>query len=121
MPATIAVCADIAKRTLTDWPCICRGVHPVIKADGGEKPTNGALTNGHGPQSNAGDHNQSSSLPTVSPGRLQYSKAAQAAAFAECRAVVSEHDSCAAFHFMHPSLCIGNRGLTVTVMSHTSV
>ncbi len=31
----------------------------------------------------------------ASPGKLRYSKAARKAAFAECRAAVSEHDSCA--------------------------
>lgn len=52
--------------------------------------------NGHDAHSDANGHEQKhSSLPTVSPGKLHYSKAARTAAFAECRAVVSEHDSCA--------------------------
>ena len=70
-----------------------RGVHPVIKADGGNKPSNGVTLNGQGPHSNGGESAQKDGLPTVSPGKLRYSKAARKAAFAECRAAVSEHDS----------------------------
>ena len=72
-----------------------RGVHPVIQADGGDKPVISATLNGHGPHGATNGHEQKGSLPTVSPGKLHYSKAARAAAFAECRAIVSEHDSCA--------------------------
>ena len=68
---------------------------PVIKADGGNKPPNGATLNGDGPHSNGGVVAQKDGLPTVSPGKLRYSKAARKAAFATCRAAVSEHNSCA--------------------------
>jgi len=72
-----------------------RGVFPVIRADGGNKPPNGATMNGHEPRSNGSVVVQKDGLPTVSPGKLRYSKAARKAAFAECRAAVTEHDSCA--------------------------
>ena len=50
--------------------------------------------NGHGPSWANDEDEQKGALPTVSPGKLHYSKAVQKAAFAECRAAVAEHDSC---------------------------
>ena len=76
-------------------PCtMCRGVQPVINADNDAKATRGAVMNGHGSNGATGKAQQQGLLPTSSPGKLRYSKAAQKAAFAECRAVVGEHDSC---------------------------
>ncbi len=60
----------------------------MITADMDEKASHGATMNGHG--ANGADGKDQETLPTVSPGRLHYSKDAQRAAFVECRAAVAK-------------------------------
>ncbi len=66
----------------------------MINADMEEQTSHRATINVHGPAGVSGKDQRTRALPTASPGKLHYSKAAQKAAFAECRLAVADHDSC---------------------------